>query len=142
MSFNIQNTTLNNAVEESLINTDEQIGTLSYTPVWTYNTSVTSPGNFAIDFSGYKVVNVIDSNGINIKYWLNTLNTCIIASTYIGLSTYVTGVDGESGINRFIQSLSSVIDNGNGTYTITGGDVYASGSWDTGTKYYMSYITK
>jgi hypothetical protein len=124
MPFQIQNILVNEAVEQSTINTDEKFNLLTYTPVWTYNnTSAEVQGNFTVDINGYKVVNVLDSNGLNIKYWLNTLNTFLIASANIpgGISIYITGVDGNTGSNYFIQDLNSIVNNGNNTYTITGG---------------------
>jgi hypothetical protein len=71
MSFQVQNNTVNEAVQQSIIYTNNKIDMLSYNPVWTYNTSAINSGDFTTDLSGYKVVNQIDSNGINIKYWLN-----------------------------------------------------------------------
>lgn len=144
MPFQIQNVTVNEALEQSLINTNKSISELSYNPVWIYNTTATSPGNFTTDISGYKVVNVVDSNNINIKYWINSLNTFIIANAHVpgGLTTYIIGVDGDNGANYFIQALSSIIDNGNNTYTIAGGDLFTGGTFTNDTKFYMSYVTK
>lgn len=145
MSFQIQNIIVNECLEESTINTNEKFNLITYIPVWTYNnTSAQVQGNFTIDISGYKVVNQIDANGFDIKYWLNTLNTFLIANAHVpgGLTIYITGVDGNTGSNYFIQALNSIIDNGNNTYTLTGGDLYTGGSLIQGTNFYISYFTK
>lgn len=140
MSFQIQNILVNEAVDQSLLNSNK----LTYNPVWIYSNNATSPGYFTTDISGYKVVNEIDSNGINIKYWINTLKVCIIGNSQIsgGLNTYIIGVDGDEGQKYFIQGLENIIDNNNNTYTISGGDVYTGAFFTNNTKCYMSYITK
>ena len=142
MPFQIQNIIVNESVEQSLINTN--ISTLSYNPVWIFDTSANNPGYFTTDISGFKVVNEIDSNGINIKYWLNTLKVFIIANVHIsgGLDTFITGVAADNGSKYFIQGLDDIIDNENNTYTILGGDLSTGIPLTNGTKYYFSYITK
>lgn len=145
MPFKIEDLIVNESVDESTIILNQKINNLSYTPVWIFNnTNASTSGNFTTDFSGYKVVNVIDSNDINIKYWINTLNTFLIASLHVpgGLTIYITGVDANSGSNYFIQNLLSIVDNGNNTYTLAGGDLYSGGSFTEGTKFYISYFTK
>lgn len=144
MSFQIQNLTVNESVEQSNINTNQKINLLPCNPVWVYNTTANTSGSFTTNYLGYKVVNIIDSNNININYWLNNLKTLLIGNSYIsgGVNIYIIGVDGDSGSNYFIQGLSSIIDNGDNTYTIAGGDIVTGGSLNINTKFYMSYFTK
>lgn len=145
-SFSITNVGLSQAAA----NTQEQISKLSYTPVWKYSdiNDVAIAGNFSItpDFA-YKVVNVIDANGINIKYWLNNFDVLINLSNttsppFGGFGVYVSAVDGESGNISSVSDVSNVVDNGNKTYTLQGGDVITSGSFIKGQKIYMSYFTR
>jgi hypothetical protein len=143
MSFQIQNILVNEAVEQTLLNQNNP-NNLSYSPVWIYSENATSPGYFTIDNSGYKVVNEIDSNGVNIKYWINTLKLCIIGKSQLpgGLDIYIFGVGEDNAEKYFIQDLSNIIDNSDNTYTISGGDVYTLSGFTNDTKCYMSYITK
>ena len=139
MSFNINNTTVSESVIQSSI---ENKSIISYTPTWVYNSdNALSRGTMSTeDGTGYKIINIIDANGINIKYWINTIN--LLYTTKSSNVIYTTFVDTNNG--TCLVGLNNLItDNENGTYTIIGGDAYTSGDLfvDNNTCY-SSYYTK
>ena len=122
MSFNINNTTVSESVIQSSI---QNKNIFSYTPTWVYNRdNALTPGSMTIEEgTGYKIINIVDANGINIKYWINTINLLYTTNCIVGLDNNITN-------------------NGNGTYTINGGDLYTSGEFVNNNTYYSSYYTK
>jgi len=141
MSFSISNITIDEAVQQSSEKITKQINSLSYTPTWIYNTNALSSGNMT---TGYKIVNVIDANGINIKYWLNTLNALIDAknntSNFLN-NIYTTYVDINN--NSAITGIVTITDNGNNTYTLEDGAIRTNGNlFVENNKIYVSFCTK
>ena len=138
MSFNINNTTVSESVIQSSI---QNKNIFSYTPTWVYNRdNALTPGSMTIEEgTGYKIINIVDANGINIKYWINTIN--LLYTTKTSTDVYTTFVDTNN--NNCIVGLdNNITNNGNGTYTINGGDLYTSGEFVNNNTYYSSYYTK
>lgn len=139
MSFSINNTIVSESVIQTFI---QNKGINSYTPTWVYNSdNALIPGSMTKeDSTAYKIINIIDANGINIKYWINTIN--LLYTTKSSNVVYTTFVDTNNG-TCLVGLDDPIIDNGNGTYTIPGGDAYTSGDLfvDNNTCY-SSYYTK
>jgi hypothetical protein len=164
MAFRVSNVLLQQSILTSYQNTQNQISNLSYTPVWIYDgvipvgTLNSKAGYFNIyDSTGYKVINLIDANGINIKNWINTLATIRTNSSSFSIDTYdskemkqvtlpfkiyMVTVDNESGNSNSISELNIIVDNQNNTYTLAGGDILTGAAFVKGKKYYMSYFCK
>lgn len=153
MSFYVDDITVSESVEQSTIEATIAINdaiknrALGYTPVWTYNsTSATTSGTMTLEEdTGYKIVNTIDANGINITYWLNTLNAMIVTKNYAASfldNIYVIYVDDNDNCDS--TGITTITNNGNNTYTIGAGTIYTSGStlFIENNKIYASFCTK
>jgi hypothetical protein len=145
MSFAINNVLLNTSIEQSLADVDKKLANFTYTPTWNYNlTSATQAGTMTVEpINGYKVVNVIDANGVDIVYWLSTLRalglTKTASPTFLN-NIYLTYVDVNN--NFVVTGFGGINNNGNNTFTIGGGDVYTDGELFTkDNKIYASLIT-
>lgn len=146
MTFYVDDTTITESVQLSSIDTTNQVNSLSYTPVWLYNsTDALSPGTMTTEPStGYKTVNIIDANGINIEYWISTLKAIITTKNNVpGFlnNIYITYVDTNN--NFVVTGISSITNNENDTYTIGDGDLYTVGDlFVDNNKIYASFLTK
>lgn len=144
MSFYVDNIQTTDSVEQSLLQ-NQNINLISYTPVWIYNSeNATSPGNITQEpITGYKTVNIIDANGVNITYWLKTLNSIIITkNNSVGSfnNIYVSYVDTNN--NFTTTGISSLTNNNNNTYTLLDGDLYTVGTvFTNNNKIYASIFT-
>jgi hypothetical protein len=142
-SFNVKNVSLDESVSLSSQNTQNQIDKLNYQPNWVFQNTATNAGTFTIDMvTGYKIVNVIDANGWNVKSWINSLQTLLVLSGLSppigGFSIYTNSVDGTTGASFLVSNVANINDNGNNTFTLGGGDVYGGSSFSIGERIYFS----
>lgn len=146
MSFYVDNLQVTESVEIASL---ENSSISSYTPVWIYNsTNALKPGTMYVPSNtAYKIVNSIDANGIDIRYWINTIKTLNSTKNFTSVSAiyilYTDDTANNSSVNYVLTDSSNILYNNDGTISINSGDVATSGDlFQDNSKIYASFLCK
>lgn len=146
MSFYVDNLQVTESVEIASL---ENAAISSYSPVWIYNsTNALKPGTMhVLSENAYKVLNSIDANGIDIRYWINTIKTINDTKSYTNfVSIYIVYTNNSlnnSSVNYVITDAGNIVYNDDGTININSGDVATAGDlFQDNSKIYVSFFCK